>query len=144
MYFIACYCDDVDRNKKRQPKKNMKRQSYTHNARLQNRQALSRGYATLAVTAISRGLLASIHAEIEPQLAAMRRADDILERCTRTHNGIESQGYANMPDCSRLEIHTMGNLRGSESLVSGESFEACALQGMAIAETTTRNVADNN
>lgn len=89
-------------------------------------------------------LLATIENEIAPTLEASRKADDLLDRVTRSHNGIDSQGYSNSPGCSRLDVHTMGNLRGTESLVSPESFDACAIAGMEKAEQTTRNVADNN
>lgn len=90
-----------------------------------------------------QNLLAHIHKAIAPQLQAMRHADELLERVTRSHNGIESQGYANERDCSRLDVHTMGHTRGSESLVPAESFEACALAGMDKAESVSRNIADN-
>jgi len=91
-----------------------------------------------------QNLLAHIHAAIAPQLAAMQHADDLLGRVTRTHNGVESQGYTNEPRCSRLDVYTMGHTRGSESLVPAESFEACALAGMDKAESVSRNIADNN
>jgi len=89
-------------------------------------------------------LLAKVTREIAPALVAMRRADDLLERCTRQSMGIESQGYANGAGCSRLDVYTMGNLRGTESLVSPDSFEACAMAGMSKAEDNSRNIADNN
>lgn len=89
-------------------------------------------------------LLESIHQAIAPELTAMRHADDLLERVTRSHNGIDSQGYANLPGCSRLDVYTMGHMRGSESLVPADSFESCILQGMDKAETVSRNIADNN
>lgn len=89
-------------------------------------------------------LLAKVEREIAPALEASRKADDLLDRVTRSHNGIESQGYSNLAGCSRLDVHTMGNLRGTESLVSPDSFEACAVQGMDNAENNSRNIADNN
>lgn len=88
-------------------------------------------------------LLESIHNEtgyIE-QIEAMRHADDLLERTLR---GNEFQGYANTPGCSRLDIYTMGNMRGSESLISPDSFESCVIAGMDKAESVSRNIADNN
>lgn len=89
-------------------------------------------------------LSAKVQREISPKLAAKRKADDLLERCTRESVGIESQGYSNALGCSRMDIHTFGHMRGSESLVSNDTFEACALAGMCKAEDGTRNVADNN
>lgn len=88
--------------------------------------------------------LATIESEVAPALEASRKADDLLNRVTRSHNGIDAQGYANLPGCSRLDIHTMGHLKGTESLVAPESFEACAVQGMEAGETNSRNIADNN
>ena len=87
-------------------------------------------------------LLESIHNEsgYVTQIEAMRKADDLLERTLR---GNEFQGYTNSPGCSRMDIYTMGNMRGSESLVNPESFEACAIAGMEKAESVTRNVAEN-
>ena len=38
-------------------------------------------------------LLTNIHKAIAPALQAMRNASDLLDRCTRTSNGIEAQGY---------------------------------------------------
>jgi hypothetical protein len=89
-------------------------------------------------------LLSKITREVLPALEASRRADDILDRCTRVTLGVTSQGYSNMAGSSRLEVHTIGNLRGTESLVAPDSFEACALQGMEQAENNSRNIADNN
>ena len=83
-------------------------------------------------------LLANIHKAIAPELEAMRKADDILERTIR---GNEFQGYVNLPGCSRMDVYTIA--RRSESLVAPESFEACTIAGMERAETVTRNIAAN-
>lgn len=88
-----------------------------------------------------QNLLAHIHQAIAPELEAMRRADDILDRTLR---GNEFQGYANERDCSRLDVYTMGHMRGSESLIPSESFDACAIAGMEAGENNSRNIADNN
>lgn len=87
-------------------------------------------------------LLESIHNEsgYVKQIEAMRKADDLLERTLR---GNELQGYTNSPGCSRMDIYTMGNMRGSESLIAPESFDACIVAGMDKAESVTRNVAEN-
>lgn len=86
-------------------------------------------------------LLAHIHNAIAPELEAMRRADDILDRTLR---GNEFQGYANLAGCSRLDVYTMGHMKGSESLIPSESFDACAIAGMEAGENNSRNIADNN
>lgn len=88
-----------------------------------------------------QNLLAHIHKAIAPELDAMRKADDLLDRTLR---GYELQGYINLPGCSRMEIYTMGHIKGSESLVPSESFESCVLAGMDKAEMVSRNIADNN
>jgi hypothetical protein len=38
-------------------------------------------------------LLARIHTEIEPQLAALRKADDLLNGTNQESRGIENQGF---------------------------------------------------
>ena len=101
-------------------------------------------YKAAKVYRAKLNLLAKVSREIFPALEASRRADDLLERCTRQSMGIESQGYANGAGCSRLDVYTMGNMRGSESLVAPDSFEACAMAGMNKAEDNSRNIADNN
>lgn len=88
-------------------------------------------------------LRAKIEREIAGELANMRKADDLLERCTRTSNGIEAQGYTNLPGCSRLEIHTVTTTAQPGSLVDNETFEACLVNGMAQAENERRNHAAN-
>lgn len=88
-------------------------------------------------------LLESIHNEsgYVKQIEAMRKADDLLDRTLR---GYEAQGYANTPGCSRLDIYTLGHMRGSESLIAPENFESCVIAGMDKAENVSRNIADNN
>ena len=72
----------------------------THTARLQARQAVSKGYATPLVTVQSRAMLASIHGEIAPVLKAMRQADIMLNnvgakgRPVGTTKGVEMEPRA--------------------------------------------------
>lgn len=66
----------------------------THAARLEARQAINKGLATPLVTVRSRALLATIHAEVEPQLAAMRQADIMLANC-----GIKGRPVGSIKGC---------------------------------------------
>jgi hypothetical protein len=89
-------------------------------------------------------LRAKIEKQVAPLLEASRRADDILNRCTRVTLGVTSQGYSNEVGCSRMEIHTMGNMRGTESLVAPDSFDSCVISGMDNAENNSRSIAENS
>lgn len=100
-------------------------------------------------TSVQRGamvaLMVMIHAECAPQFAELNRKRMLLETNDESLLGREDQGYANRKDCAGYyEPYAVGHTRGSESLVSVESFEACALAGMSKGEDSTRNVSTCN
>lgn len=92
-------------------------------------------------------LMATIHGEIAPQLREMRRLDLIMGDSGRgapTKDASEKRIPSRKGASVFNHVYSMGDLRGTESLVSSDSFEACALNGMDKAEETTRHIADNN
>jgi len=88
-------------------------------------------------------LLATIHAEIEPQLEAMRLADDLLERCTRTSNGIDSQGYSCLVgDKYSGHVYTVGTME-SDLARANDSFHGVYAESSVNAANDTRSKAGN-
>lgn len=92
-------------------------------------------------------LMTSIHAEIEPALLAMRKAQDLLDRTTRTSNGVEKRGK-NTDQSLRKYGERIATFRPcpqfSDLATENESVGACFLAGLDKGETTTRNVATCN
>ena len=93
-----------------------------------------------------QNLLANIHKAIAPVLADMRKADAILDNCTKGRpatgiNETETDSLAKYGNVYTLRpCSQLGDLSGANNELAGAAYMA----GLDKGETTTRNIADNN
>lgn len=91
-------------------------------------------------------LLAHIHAEVEPILTESRKADSLLDNCTkgRPASGVNETETGSLDKYSKVytlrPCSQLGDLAGENDSLCGASY----MQGADKAETTTRNVSANN
>ena len=81
-------------------------------------------------------LLGMIRHQVKDQIAALRKAQDLLDRTTQTANGIESQGY--VADLAKYNVsyRMVESPRMDSDMASeNDSFAASIAKGMNKAES---------
>jgi hypothetical protein len=86
-------------------------------------------------------LLAKIKKQVAPELDAMRKADDLLERCTVASLGIEKQGYSCLVgDKYNGHVYSMGTME-SDLASANDSFSPLLNGSMEKAREHTQTTA---